>query len=132
MFLQCLRNVIFQRFVLFFARAVAASILTAKAVNARALFFGNRRAYVGSENDDGIFKANRPALTIRQTPIIEDLKKQVEYVRVRLFYFTLAFNFSPSVSINMVSPSPTSSARINLAESVSTCFCKNRFNGLAP
>ena len=74
MFLQGLGDVVLHRFILLLARTVTASVFTTEAVHARTLFLGNGRTDVGREDDNGVFKANRPALTVRKTSVVKDLK----------------------------------------------------------
>ena len=65
-------------------------------------------------------------------PLITRLQRVLSAVYALGFCLTRAVSLSPSVSMRIVSPSLTSSARISFADNVSTCFCKKRFNGLAP
>lgn len=64
-------------------------------------------------------------------------KRQVTYFTCLFqytfyFYFALAVSLSSVTSRRIVSPSFTWSLKINFALNVSTVFCKNLFNGLAP
>ena len=42
-------------------------------------------AEVGGHDDDGVAEVDCTALTVRQPPVVEHLKKHVEYVAVGLF-----------------------------------------------
>lgn len=87
----------------------------------------NKKGSAGTRTVPAIYPA---VLSASQQYIADRFHFSTDPVLFYCLHFAAKFPFS--TSIRMVSPAPTSSERINFAESVSTVFWRYRFKGLAP